>query len=326
MQVGQQDPTATTSTFQALPHKATGDIQGTNFPKDGEGRVYHLVMKVGELANYILIVGDPNRAEIVATNFLKPDPDFPHVFPHRSNRGYVVYTGFFKGRRMSVASTGMGFTLVDFFVREARAIIPKGRIYIIRLGSCGTPNAKIAIGTLVTAKAAYGVFDDTRPFFEIMQAGGKQEYTITNANYPDSKLHAAMKKALEVAGAKHAFPVVDASIAATLYFYSGQGRQDPEFPDDNETLLKDMLAKHPDTGAIEMEVYPLFNLADKNTHVRKEEGISAATCAIVLAQRINDEFLSMDRKHFLEKYAGEAGLEGLLAVDSPSSDAPGSNL
>lgn len=296
-------------THQPLPHKTTGDIQGTNFPMDGEGRVYHLALKAGELANDIIIVGDPNRAAIVS-EFLKPDPNLPDVFPHTCNRGFYAYTGYFKDHRISVVSIGMGITMVDFFVREARAIVT-GQMRIIRLGSCGTPQENISVGTVVAAKFSFGIFEDPRPFEERLIDGSI--YTISNAISPDAKLHESMMRTLTLASNKGAFSLVEAGIAATDYFYNSQGRQDPAFPDDNLTLIEDILKKHPETGGIEMEASKLFDLAHMNTAMAKQgEGISAAVCAIVLAARKTGIFLSHDEKHQIEKLAGKACLKAFI--------------
>ena len=298
------------ATHQPLPHKTTGDIQGTNFPMDGDKRTYHLALKEGELANYIVIVGDPNRAAIVA-EFLTPVlPSLSHVFPHTCNRGFTTYTGTFEDRLVSVMAIGMGFPMVNFFGYEGRAIV-KGRIHIIRLGSCGTPQENISIGTIVTAKYAFGIFADTRPYYQRKVDGNK--FTITDAVSPDAELHNALKKALSEAESSPT--IVDGGCAATDYFYSSQGRDVPAFPENNQNLLQDVLKKYPDTSSIEMESYHLFDLAAWNTDAAKPgEGMSAATCNIVLAARKTGAFLPNEEKHRLERIAGKACLQALIAL------------
>jgi uridine phosphorylase len=297
------------ATHQPLPHQTTGDIKGTNFPMDGEGRVYHLALKKGELANDIIIVGDPNRAAIVS-EFLTQVPSLSHVFPHTCNRGFTTYTGTFEGRLVSVMAIGMGFPMVNFFAYEGRAIV-EGRMRIIRLGSCGTPQEDISIGTIVTAKYAFGIFADTRPYYERKVDGNK--FTITKPVSPDPELHNALKKALSVA--EGAPTIVDGGCAATDYFYSSQGRDVPAFPEDNQNLLTDVLEKYPDTGSIEMESYHLFDLAAWNTDAAKQgEGMSAAACNIVLAARKTGAFLSHEEKHRLESIAGKACLQAFIAL------------
>jgi len=58
-------------------------MQSANFPKDVEGRTWHLAAKKGEIANRIVVVGDPSRAKIFAQ--LLDDPD--HTFVKVSSRG-----------------------------------------------------------------------------------------------------------------------------------------------------------------------------------------------------------------------------------------------
>jgi uridine phosphorylase len=287
---------------------------GTNFPKDAEGRVYHLALKAGELANNIIIVGDPNRAEIVSKH-LKPDPDLPNMFPHTCARGFTAYTGLYNGTRVSVVSIGMGFPMVDFFVREARAILD-GKVNIIRLGSCGCPQESIQVGTVVASKYAVGIYADTRPYHQRKLDGSR--FTITDPNFPDRELHETLVKNLITAN--KAFPVVEAGNASADYFYSSQGREDDAFPDNNKQLIGDLLEKYPDLSAIEMESYLLFDLADMNTDKAPQgEGIAAAACAIVLAARKTGVFLTNEKKHEIEYEAGKACLETLHAVHIKSA-------
>ena len=288
-------------------HKTAGDIVNTNFPKDAEGNVYHLAVKAGQLAPNILIVGDPNRAKIVATH-LKPDPDLPDCFPHSCSRGFDIYTGFFEGKKVSVVATGMGTTMIDFFVREARAIVD-GQMQIIRLGSCGSPNVNISVGDVVLAEAAVGVTGDTRPWNERKVTG--TEYTISNPAYPDTELKERLYNKLVEA---NAFKVVRGLTATTDSFYSSQGRIDPAFPDQNENLLDDLEKKYPGIAALSMEAYHLFNLADMNTDAALPgQGIKAAVCKIVLAARKAGVFLSNEQKHTIELSAGRACLLALIS-------------
>ena len=55
---------------------------------------------------------------------------------YKSNRGFTAYTGKYKGSLISIVSIGMGYPMMDFFVREARAIV-NGPMVIIRFGTCG---------------------------------------------------------------------------------------------------------------------------------------------------------------------------------------------
>lgn len=115
-----------------------------NLPIDAEGRIYHLQICAGELSPRILSVGDTGRAERIAALFDEGAPRLRVV----SSRGFVTHTGFFKGVRVSVIATGMGCAMMDFVVRECRALLD-GPMAILRYGTCGglreTPAGAVAI-------------------------------------------------------------------------------------------------------------------------------------------------------------------------------------
>jgi len=287
----------------AASTKTIGDPKGTNFPKDGEGRVYHLGLKAGELANRILLVGDPERAKLICQSFDEPES----CFTYASNRGFTTYTGTKNGTPVSIMAIGMGLPMMDFAIREIRAIT-NGPLFIIRLGSCGTPHVDIPISTVVVAKSSFGVLTDYDAYHE----GKKDCFKITKELYPDASLHPLLVKSLHDA-AEGAFPVTEAEDATADSFYGSQGRIDPEFDDRNGQLIEQFLELHPDTGSLQMETYHLFHLAKLNAYAHaNEEQIKVAACAIVLAQRKSDDFLSNERKHEIEKIAGRACLEALI--------------
>jgi len=266
---------------------------------DGEGRVYHLGLKYGELANRVIIVGDPNRAELLSTFFDNP----LKLFIRKSNRGFNTYTGRYKGVPISVMSIGMGIPMTDFMVREARHVA-KGPLAIIRLGTCGTPRDDISVGSIVVAHSSRGIVTNYDAFFDAEVNGSSSDYYhLTRPVKADELLLRDLKDALD----KQVFGrrVVACSDATADSFYSSQGRIDKNFADHNETLIDDIVNLDPDVGSIQMETFHLYHLA------RLSGTISAAACAIVLAQRKKNDFLGNDEKHTLEKQAGRACFEAL---------------
>jgi len=75
---------------------------GSEFPKDSEGRTYHVNTKKGEVANRIICVGDLGRAEKYSKYL-----DEIQV-KYLSSRGFLTFTGLYKGVRVSIIGTGMG--------------------------------------------------------------------------------------------------------------------------------------------------------------------------------------------------------------------------
>lgn len=292
----------------AAETQSIGDPVGTNFPKDAEGRVYHLGLKKGDIANKILLVGDPDRAKLIVKLLDHPQ----NVFSHSSNRGFTTYTGTKNGKPVTIMAIGMGLPMMDFAVREIRAIT-EGPLSIIRLGSCGTPHDDISIGTLVAAKESFCITTNYEAYHQKERPGSSITYfNLTPTIKPDPVLHHKLVKAL-VKQSNDTFPVVEAIDATADSFYSSQGRIDAEFDDSNDELIDSFMSMHPNTGSLQMETYLLFHLAKLNGYAASENGaISTAACAIVLAQRKSDAFLSNELKHELEIKAGNACLEALV--------------
>ena len=115
-----------------------------NRPIDAEGRVHHLQVSAAEVAPRILSVGDVGRAERIAR--LLDEGTHARVV---SSRGFVTHTGTFEGTRVSIIATGMGTAMMDFVVREARAVVA-GPMAILRFGTAGGLR-HTAAGTIAVA-------------------------------------------------------------------------------------------------------------------------------------------------------------------------------
>jgi uridine phosphorylase len=124
-----------------------------------DGSVYHLNLHPGELAETILLVGDPARSTIISTFF-------DSIELHRHNREIVTYTGYYKGKRISVMSTGMGTDNIEIVVNEIDALfnidfthkVAKEQtksVNLIRLGTSGALQKDIPVvdSYLVSASA-----------------------------------------------------------------------------------------------------------------------------------------------------------------------------
>lgn len=89
----------------------------------------HIGAEKGEIAEKILLPGDPLRAKYIAENFLDDPVCYNEV------RGMYGYTGTYKGERISVQGTGMGVPSISIYVNEL--IEGYGVKQLIRVGSCG---------------------------------------------------------------------------------------------------------------------------------------------------------------------------------------------
>ena len=84
--------------------------------RDAEGRQYHIGLAPGEVARYIMLVGDPARATRVAGLFDRVDLE-------RRNREYVTYTGVHQGLPLTVMGTGMGGGPTEIAVVELSQVV-----------------------------------------------------------------------------------------------------------------------------------------------------------------------------------------------------------
>src|SRR5690606_7015521 len=97
----------------------------------------HIGAKENEIAESILLPGDPLRAKYIAETFLED------VYCYNQVRGMLGFTGNYKGKRVSVQGTGMGIPSISIYVHE---LINSYQVkQLIRVGSCGAlqPDVKV---------------------------------------------------------------------------------------------------------------------------------------------------------------------------------------
>ena len=106
----------------------------------------HISAKPGDIADKILLPGDPLRAKFIAENFLDDAVCFNEV------RNMFGYTGTYKGHRVSVMGTGMGMPSISIYAHEL--INEYGVKKLIRVGTAGSLNKDVHVRELVLAQAA----------------------------------------------------------------------------------------------------------------------------------------------------------------------------
>ncbi|MCK0178383.1 purine-nucleoside phosphorylase [Flavobacteriaceae bacterium S0862] len=106
----------------------------------------HIEAKKGEIAETVLLPGDPMRAKWIAETFLEDHECYNDI------RGMLGFTGFYKGKRVSVQGTGMGIPSALIYCHEL--INDYGVKNLIRVGSTGSYQKDIKIRDIVIAMAA----------------------------------------------------------------------------------------------------------------------------------------------------------------------------
>lgn len=312
---------------EKVPSKSHADMAGltdlasANFPRDAEGRVYHLSVKEGEVANRIVCVGSVSRAETISKLLDTIEMD------HCSHRGFRVFTGTKNGKRVSVIATGMGIPMTDFVMREVRAVVA-GPMVVVRLGTCGSPHPNVPVGSIgVATQGSVGILRNPDAFHADPPATGGSNlavprclgpysdpnvpYHLTKLAPSDPGVGSLLVKNLQAAAERDGKTSVhEGANASACSFYSSQGRTDERFADRNASLVDELMDAHPNIVTLEMESFHMFDLARiVNPPVR------ACACTIVLAQRKHDDFLPFDRLKELEVVAGAAVLETVANVE-----------
>jgi uridine phosphorylase len=135
---------------------------------NGDGSIFHLHLKPEQLADNIILVGDPGRVKTVAAFF---DTQECSV----SSREFNTITGTYKGKRISVVSTGIGTDNIDIVVNELDALAnidfekrtekPEFRqLTMVRIGTCGGMQADIPLGSYLISEKSIG-FDGVLSFY-----------------------------------------------------------------------------------------------------------------------------------------------------------------
>ena len=118
-------------------------IYGDNiYSKNGEQ--YHLLVKPGDVGEYVITPGDPKRSKKIAEYF-----DNPVLIA--DNREYVTYTGTLNGVKVSVCSTGIGGPSAAIAIEE---LVKVGAKYFLRVGTCGGMDLNVKSDDIVIATGA----------------------------------------------------------------------------------------------------------------------------------------------------------------------------
>ncbi|MBL4905291.1 MAG: purine-nucleoside phosphorylase [Flavobacteriaceae bacterium] len=188
----------------------------------------HLEAKVGEIAETVLLPGDPLRAKYVAENFLDDAVCYNKV------RGMLGYTGYYNGNRVSIQGTGMGMGSTAIYVNElANTYQVKN---MIRVGTCGTIKEGLNLGQVLLAMSASGDSDANRNLFGGMHYAATADFDLLTKAYQAAK--------------KLNIKTYQGSVFSTNTFY------------DDAPNRWDVWKKHGILG-VEMESQILFTLAKK---------------------------------------------------------------
>ncbi len=134
-----------------------------------DGSIFHLHVKPEQLADKVILVGDPGRVALVASHFENKEAEV-------ESREFRTVTGTYKGKRITVISTGIGCDNIDIVMNEVDALANidfKTRkekaqlrsLEIVRIGTCGGLQLNTPEGTFICSEYSVG-FDGLLNFYE----------------------------------------------------------------------------------------------------------------------------------------------------------------
>lgn len=205
-------------------------FSATDLVLDAKGAVYHLGLQPEQLATKVILVGDQDRVAKI-TNF------FDQIESEVQHREFVTHTGTYKGKRITVLSTGIGTDNIDICMAELDALVnidlnkrkektEKTSLEIVRIGTCGMLQADMPLHTFVLSTHALGL-DNIAHFYPIdfssveksLLTEIKQQVDFPNGVVPYiSKAHPEMVEKLNSTQVKKGITVTSSG------FYGPQGR------------------------------------------------------------------------------------------------------
>lgn len=244
-------------------------------------RQYHIGLGPGQLAEYILLPGDPDRTARIATRFDSVELEHRH-------REFATVTGTFRGQRISIVSTGIGTDNVEIVIAEVLAITE--RPTLIRVGSSGALQPEIALGDLIISTGAVRLETTTSWF--------------VREGYPAIAHHEAVLALVEAADRLgHRAHV---GITATAPgFFGAQGRPVDRLPIRYPDLAAELTRQR--VLNFEMEASAVLTLASL-------AGCRAGVVCAVYAQRNEGTFVGDEQKDRAEADCVETGLEALAIL------------
>ena len=264
-----------------------------------ENKIYHLNLSKDEIANDIILVGDPDRVSVISNKF--------ESIEHKiQNREFVTHTGILNGKRISVIATGIGPDNIDIIVNELDALVnidfktrtinkKKKTLNLIRLGTSGGLQKDIEVDSFLASSFGLGL-DNIAYFYEseeIIEQDMSKKYK-QHAHWPENLSNPYIVKASD--NLLSLFPDVKKGITATAPgFYGPQGRTlrlNPYITNLHEKMESFNYKENRITN-FEMETSALYYLG-------KSLGHNTLTICAIIANRLTKEY-SKDYKKTVEK-------------------------
>ncbi len=268
-------------------------IARTDLILNPDGSIYHLHLLPEEIADTIILVGDPGRVDQVSSKF-------DTVEMRKANREFTTHTGSYRGKRMTVLSTGIGTDNIDIVMNELdalasidlerRSFLPSPRrLTLIRIGTSGALHGDIEPGSVLLTEVAGGL-DGLYHFY--MDHKGVTIAGLTEAFVAHTRWDEALARPYFVRASERLIrlfhdPGIRAGITlSSPGFYAPQFRSLRLVPRENKQILQlsSFSFERLRIQNFEMESSALYALASLMGH-------EAVTLCVAIANRVSSRFL-----------------------------------
>ncbi len=261
---------------------------------NNDGSVFHLKLIPGQIARNIILVGDPDRVNVVSSFFSKIDLKV-------KNREFITHTGEYKGKKLTVISTGIGTDNIDIVLNELDALVninldkritkdSKIPLNIVRIGTSGALQDYIKLGSFLLTTKAIG-FDGLLNYYSGIEDFTEKNFEKAlieslpwNERLATPYVVTASSKLLDkLSGPK----TVNGVTVSAPGFYGPQGRSLRLLPSmtNLNRSIEEFCYQNQRITNFEMESSAIYGLARLLGH-------NAATLCAIIANRVTEEYLT----------------------------------
>ncbi|MCI0522329.1 MAG: nucleoside phosphorylase [Bacteroidales bacterium] len=278
-------------------------MKKTELIRNDDGSIFHLHLLPGDIAENIIIVGDPGRVEMIGQML-------DTVRVRKSNREFSTVTGSYRDTEITIISSGIGTDNIDIVMNELDALAnidldsgivreePRSLTFI-RIGTAGGLQADIPAGSFIATGKAIG-FDGVLHFYEGYEwclDHHLADALATHLEWPDTLAYPYAIEADASLLEKTAADIRKGITISSPGFYGPQGRTLRLEPFDSE--LNERISTFRFRGEAitnyEMESSAIYGLSKLMNH-------KALTICVIIGNRVTGEFLS-DYKPAVKKLA-----------------------
>lgn len=256
-----------------------------------DGSLYHLGIRPEHVAPHIIIVGDPERVPTISALFSEVEFKI-------SGREFVIHTGSYQGKRITVVSSGIGVDNIDIVINELDAAVnvdlrtrlPKEQLTsleIVRIGTSGAMHADIPVGSFVASAFAFALDGVPHSYTATFSSAENELQNALKSQFPwlaaNPNLYTVESSAQLMQRIAH--DAVQGITATANGFYGPQGRSLRLQSNMEENIDKYTHFRHGDLRItnFEMESAGIYALASMLGH-------QALTVCAILANRATKEF------------------------------------